>query len=340
MTLTNKPNLTLVIGLPLLIFVACIVIASTSAFGLHIDRLSTAITLDLTITAPLLYYFLIRNTTVPKITVVRVFVAGMVIAGLLLRNRPHFLLNTLHTWIAPVIESVVIFVIARKFYLANKALRQNKSGSIDFMLHCRGVMKEIIGNEKAANILSGEIAVLYYAFFGGSNKAVDEYTTFSYHRKNGIILVLGTFLGLFLVETTGVHFLIHTWSAKAAWIVSTLSLYTCVQLYAHIRAIKARPIRLAENSIQIKNGLAADAHISLSNIARIELTSRQVAGKEAVHTALIKAFEKHNVALHLKHAVTVTKFFGIQKQASVVLLFVDSPAKFIAAVTLHKAANE
>ena len=55
--------------------------------------------------------------------------------------------------------------------------------------------------------------------------------------------------------------------------------------------------------------------------------------------ALTKAFEKHNVALHLNHPVTVTKFFGIQKQASVVLVFVDSPDKFIAAVILPKTAN-
>ena len=198
MTLTNKPNLTLAIGLPLLIFAACIIIALSAAFGLHTDRLSTAITLDLTITAPLVYYLFIRNTTVPKITVVRVFVAGMVIAGLLLRNRPHFLLNALHTWIAPVMESVVIFIIVRKFYQANKALRQNEPGGMDFMVHCRAVMKEIIGHEKAANMLSGEIAVLYYAFFSRRNKAIDERTTFTYHRKNGIWLVLGTFLGFFL----------------------------------------------------------------------------------------------------------------------------------------------
>ncbi len=61
----------------LLLGVLCLMMQSIELSG---DRgLSYAITADLLLTVPLIYLLLIRNTTIPKTTVVLILVAGLVI---------------------------------------------------------------------------------------------------------------------------------------------------------------------------------------------------------------------------------------------------------------------
>ena len=128
------------------------------------------------------------------------------------------------------------------------------------------------------------------------------------------------------------HFLIRIWSAKAAWILTILGFYTCMQLFAHIRAIKARPVIINDDVLQLRNGLAGDATVLINNIEKIELTNKMIPGVSAVKLGLTKTLEDHNIALYLKHPVHVTSFFGIQKKALVILFFAEQPAAFLNAV--------
>ena len=125
MTITNKPNWKLAIGLPLCIFLACFFITLSSKFKLNQELLSNAIVIDLLITAPLAYFFAIRKSTVSKLTVVRVFIVGLLIAGLILNAHSNTLLYLIKTWVSPLIEAMIIFIIGRKFYVANKKARQS-----------------------------------------------------------------------------------------------------------------------------------------------------------------------------------------------------------------------
>ena len=334
MTITTKPNWILAIGLPLCIFLACFFITLSSAFKLNRELLSNAIVIDLLITAPLAYFFAIRKTSVSKITVARIFIVGLLIAPLILNAHSNTLLHLIKIWVSPLIEGTVIFIIGRKFYIANKKVRQPGTNNVDFLLYCRRVMYQVIGNEKAGNIISSEIAVLYYAFIGRKDKTVDYRSKFTSYKENGIILVLGTFLSLFLIETTGTHFLLRLWNPAAAWTLTALSFYTCIQLYAHIKAIKARPISLSVDSLGIHNGLAGDAIIKYGDIEKVELSNKIPVGREAIKIALIKGLENHNCVIYLKQPIGVTKIFGIKKTTDTVLFFVDRPKEFVAALNL------
>jgi hypothetical protein len=333
--ITNKPNWKLAIGLPLFVFTACFIITVSSPFKSNPALLSNAVVLDLLITAPLLYFFVIRKTTVSKLTVVRVFIAGLLIAGLILNTHSNTLLYCIKTWVSPVVEAAVIFTIGRKFYLANKRAKQAGKSNIDFLTHCRMVMYQVTGNEKAGNILSSEIAVLYYAFLGRKDRNIDYKSKFTGYKENGILLVLATFLSLFLIETIGGHFLLSLWNPTAAWILTGLSFYTCIQLYAHIKAVKARPVIINADSVEIHNGLAGDALIAFDNIEKIELTNKLPIDRDAVKIALIKGLENHNCVIYLKQPIQVTKIFGIKKWTGTVLFFVDRPKDFIR--SLHAA---
>jgi len=325
MTIVSRPNWPLALGLPLLVLIACSAIVFSPLFALNTSRLSTAVVLDLTVTAPLLYFLVIRRTAVPKASVIRVFVVGVLAAGLLLGGRSP-LLHGIKTWISPVVEAAVVITIVWKL---RQVRRQTKSGPPDVLLQLRHMATVILGSEKMGNIMGSELAVLYYAFAGRRSK-----DGFSYSRATGAIPVLGVFLFCMLAEGVGLHFLIAHWSPLTAWILTGLSAYTMLQLYAHMRAMKARPIHIADGILYLRNGLAADVNVRIEDINEITLTSRTLRGEEALKLALFGALESHTMRIKLRQPVTVIRMFGIQRQAKVLLFAVDKPAELLAAIGL------
>ena len=330
---TNKPNWTIALGIPFLIFLSCLLITFSAKFRLNNDLLSNGILVDLLITAPLVYFLAIRKSNISKLTITRVFIVGLLFAGLILRSHSNPILQIIKTWISPIIEAFVILIICKKFYIANKNAKAKNNNKVDFLLHCRSIMFEILGNEKVANIVSSEVAVIYYAFFSTKDKSIDYKTKFTSYKENGLPTVLIAILSIFLIETTGVHFLLSLWSKTIAWVLTGLSFYTCLQLFAHIRALKARPIIINSNSFEVHNGLAGDAFIQFDNIEKIELSNKKPMGRESIKISLLKGLENHNTVVYLKTPIEVTKIFGIKKKTDTVLFFVDKPKEFTNIIT-------
>ena len=319
MTVSPRPNWTLAIGLPLLVMVACILIVFSPMFLLHEQRLSTAITLDLTLTAPLLYFLAIRKSHVPKATVIRVFLLGVLIAGLLNHRSP--LLHSIKTWLSPILESLVIIALALKFHKARK-----NAHDLDFLSRSRSIVANLTGSKRAGDIMGSEFAVLYYAF-APARKHPEN--TFSYSRSSGAIPVLGVFLLCMLAEGIGLHFLIAHWAPTTAWVFTGLSAYTMLQVFAHMRAMNARPIQIVGDLLYLRNGLAADTCIPIADIEEINLTSRTSPKEKALKLALLGALENHTVRIKLRQPVTVIRMFGIRREASVLLFAVDKPKELL-----------
>ena len=336
MTIPQRPARILTIGLPVLVMAACTIIALSPLFALNPDRMSTAITLDLVITAPLLYWLTIRRSNIKKNTVARVFVAGILVAGLLLQNKPHVLLSGIKTWISPVVEGGLIFLLARRFHKARRGqARAGLTRLPDFLSHGRVFLGSVLGSQRMGDIVMSEIAVFYYAFPGKRKTAMDGRLSFTNYKANHILLVFGVILCCFFVETAGVHFLISVWSRTAAWVLTGLGAYTTLQLYAHMRAIKARPIVIDGDLLWLRNGLAADTCIRMDNIEEILHMKRPLGRRkdpDACQLALIKGLENPNIRIRLKEPVTVHRAFGIRQQAAILVFFADRPEELLRAV--------
>lgn len=335
----NKPKWSIALGIPFLIIVCCFFITFTPKFKGHPDLFSNAILIDILVVAPIIYFLAIRKSAVSKWTVLRVFVSGLVVVGLILKSQSNIFLHLLETWFYPLLEGGLIFFIVRKFYIAGNKAKEENTNAPDFLTHCRLVMSEVFGNAKFGNIISSEIAVMYYAFFIGRNKKIDYKHRFSSYKENGIAIVLWVILFIFLIETSGVHFLVRIWNHTFAWVLTGLSLYTCIQLFAHIRAIKARPIIINSDALEIHNGLAGDAIIQFGNIDKFELSKKVPEGRNSIKIALLKKFENHNIVVYLKTPIQVTKVFGIQKNADAVLFYVDKSKEFEKALNLQMDKN-
>ena len=335
-TTNNRSRLIIGIAIPALIFLSCTMISFSTKFKEHPDRFSIAMMLDMLLIAPLAYFFVIRKTTVSKFTVLRVFMLGILLAGIILSKNNSAVLAIIKTWISPLLEITLIGFIVWKFYIAKNKLSKTDTGSFDFLIYCRAILGSVFGSKKFANIMSSEIAVFYYAF-SSKEKHTDTVLSFTSYKENGIVLILYTFLCLFIIETVGMHFVFQLWNKIAAWILTGLSFYTCMQLFAHTRALKIRSTIITANELIIRHGLmGGDVIVPLGNIENIVETNRQVPGTEVVKIAFINGLEKHNLAVYLKEPVTVIKAFGIQKTARIILLSIDSHKDFLGSIETAK----
>ena len=334
----QKPNWKLSIGIPAFIFLVCIFICLSPVFHGHQTLIENAVLGDLLITAPVAYLFTIRKTTISKTTAIRVFVIGLLLAGWILKNSGNMSLYFIKTFISPCIELFVLFFIGRKFYLANRNAKQQNKIAADFLSYSRLLLTDVIGSEKAGNIIASEISVFYYSFTANNSKNIDYKTRFSNYKESGVLMILGLILSILLIETGAMHLLLRTWNTKVAWGLTTLSFYTCLQLFAHMRAITRRPIYLNTNSLEIYNGLAGDVSIPYHNIEKVELDSKTLQDRNAVKISLLKTLESHNCIIYLKEPVIVTKMFGIKKTAGTILLFIDKKKKFMSVLDLKLTA--
>ena len=119
-------------------------------------------------------------------------------------------------------------------------------------------------------------------------------------------------------------------SKTAAWILTSLSIYTCFQLFAHIRALRSRPIIITQDQLILCNGiLGGDVIIQLDDIEKMEIPRQSLSGNDVIKLALIKGIEKPDLAIYLKHSIEVIKAFGIKKSANVILLKIDKQNEFL-----------
>ena len=332
MTLTKKQTFSLAFSSVLFIYLACTIIAYTTKFQLYPDKISLAIILDLLITAPVVYYLVIRRLAISRISTLRIFLIGVLIAGLILSKTDNQFLRIIKTWISPAIELSLIGYIIRKFRKATAAVREKENNSGDFLVHCRAILSSVMGSSKVANIFASEVAVFYY-IFSSKDKVVDNKTRFSSYKENGVVLVLSTFLCLFVIETAGMHFLFARWNITFAWILTGLSLYTCMQLFAHIKAVRKRSIIISKSALLLRNGLfGGEANIRFENIDRVEVTKKTLLAPGVIKLALIKGLENHNTAIHLVEPVTVIKAFGITRKAKILMVQVDQQKGFMEAM--------
>ncbi len=324
----KAPNWKLAIGLPALVILTCILIVFTPIYQIKKSLLTPAILLDLLITAPLLYYFVIYNSTVPKKTVIRVFMIGLLFAGILVGTDSSKFLLQIKKWVAPILELYVVVSLYTNFSNAKKNAVKSGKEDFDFLPFCRLSLINFLGNKRLGTLIASEIAVFYYAFSINPSKPIDYKRYFSYHKKNGILLVLGTFLSLFIIETAGMHLVFQLWSKTAAWILTGISIYTCLQLFAHIRSIKSRPIYINDDTLELHNGLAGDASIPYTIIKEIDFTNKMPSAGTIQQLVLIKGFEGHNCVIHLTEPITINRLFGIEKVCDTILFNCDQPKLF------------
>lgn len=323
---TKRPSLLLIFGLPLLIFVSAVAFTFSPLIGSY-PELTAAITFDLVISVPLVYFLLIRKTQISRLTVVPFLIGGIFAASVLVPADRQYHLGPAITWLLPVVELAAagyLIFTARKIL---RKYREHQKKSADVLAILRQVCRQITGHPLLAGIFAFEMAVIYYGLISWRPPARAP-ESFTYHRKNGSLALFAVIIFLIAVETIVLHILIAGWNSAVAWILTLLSGYFLLQLLAHLKAVRQRPVELNGGWLQVRYGLFGEADIDLENIEKIEIfsgTPDDAGHKPIKRLTLFSELEQVNVRLGLKDEIEVRGFYGIRSSCRTLLFYVDDP---------------
>ena len=325
-TINIQKNLT-IFGAPLLIFGLMVILAKSTFFTQASNMVSIGITFDLLISAPLLYFLLIRKTTIPKTTVVPFLIAGIILCSTILPKENQYYLDLFKIWVLPLVElSILSFVI----YNVAKAIRQfklNKNGSIDFFTTLKNTCSEILPKRVVMPVVM-EISVFYYGFICWKRRELKK-NEFSYHKSNGTIALLIAIIFLIAIETVVFHLLLSRWSSIAAGILTFLSVYSGIQIFGFLKSILKRPINFENDRLYLRYGIMAETTIDIKDIECIELSSKDLEdNKETRKMSFLGDLESHNIIIRLKTGNELIGLYGIKRKYRNLAIHVDDKIEF------------
>lgn len=328
------------IGFPLLIASSLWLLVQSSWFHSFPAELSSAITLDFLLTIPIVYFLLIRKTSINKLSVLSVAILGLIAAGFILPENQQNLLQNIRPIAIPMIELMVFTIIGIKLRQVILAARSHPDPSLDFFDLTQQAVKEVMPG-RISGLMITEIGSIYYGLFNWKKRDLGE-NEYSYHNKNGILYTLFAIVFIVMVELFIAHILLVRWNPTVAWVLTALSAYSGLQLFALGKSIKRRPIKLdfASGMLKLRYGFFREADIPFDKITSIEMTTRlDEEDKTMGRFSALGFIDSHNLMLHLNRPTTLSGIYGMTKNYKSVAIFVDQKAEFVRKIEEYQAAN-
>jgi hypothetical protein len=324
-TLHLPRNLT-TFGIPFILLGILITFIRSSFFSGN-ETLNFAVTADLLVTVPFLYFLLIRKRDIPKTTIIPVMIIGLLVGSYFLPKESQTYLSFFKKWLLPVVElSIVVFVMV-KVRSAIKKLKSTNDVTPDFFTALKSTCAEILPKRLVIPFAT-EVAVFYYGFIYWKSPEVKE-KEFKYHKESGTLVLFGTFVLLILIETFAIHLILFRWSLFAAWILTALSFYTAIQIFGIARSLSKRPISINNDTLSLKYGVLYEAEIRFLDIEKITLSSKSIEKDEFTKLfSPLGELESHNVIIHLKNEIEIIGFYGLKKKINVIAMHLDEPVDF------------
>ena len=137
------------------------------------NRMVLAVSIDLLLIIPFIYFLLIRKTAIPNTTVVPVVILGFLFGTMFIPIEEQTYLELFKMWVLPVLELGVISFVIYKVRKAVLSYRRNKNVSPDFFTVLKQSCAEIVP-QKLVLPLATEIAVFYYGFIDWKTRKLKE----------------------------------------------------------------------------------------------------------------------------------------------------------------------
>lgn len=287
--------------------------------------LLAGVTLDLVVTVPFAYYFLVvRKYAFHALSVVPVVIVGIVIANLLLPESHKGTLRFVELILLPVEVGLMALVGTRAY----RAIRQFRSSRdlADPVEQFRNAAATLVGKSRVADIIGTEVACLYFSLFSWRSKPFipNGSSAFTAHEKSGNAgLVLAAIL-LVVAEIIPIHLLVAQWSLLAAWILTILSAYGLLLLVGDYRATVLRPILVHSNTLILRAGLRWNVDVPITQISRIVPSDDGLQGDSLDLTIVGSA--THWIVLSA--SLEVRGMYGIRRTVRRIGIQPDEPVKF------------
>jgi hypothetical protein len=297
----------------------CLAILRSRVFASNPDVIAWAITFDLTLTVPLLYWMVVvRSGSARPVTIAPVFAVAAAVAALMLpRGNQQFLHNL--RYVAAPLEVVTIALLVQRLM----AMRRHETSG-DPLDRMRMAASAIFGDSIAAGFVASELAVVWYGLAGWTRRAdvPADAKAFTVHQRSGWGAVVSALIILVASESIAVHLLVQMWSVKAAWIVTAIDAYGLLWLLGDYNALRLRPTLVRGNSMQIRYGLRWTAAIERENVIEMRDVQTEADWKRpgVLKVAMIDA---PRYLIELKEPILARGLAGLRKTVRTVAISPD-----------------
>jgi hypothetical protein len=314
--------------IPITLILTLLLLLNSTAFTTHQNLLSTFITIDFLITIPIVYFLLIRRTTISNFTIAPFLIICVIIASYVIPTANQDTLTVVKTCLIPIVELSVLAIVLLKVIKAIKHYKTQANNHEDFYSILQDTCKSLFP-AVPAKLVVNEIALLYYGFFNFKKTELKP-NEFTNYKGSGILSTLGAVIFLVAVEMVTIHILAAKWSSILAWILTGLSIYSAIQIIGIIRSVPKRPLTINENELILRFGILSETIIPMEAIDHISLADSSDFDKEKTTKtlSLLGELENSNIVLHLKTPQQLQFIYGKPKQYSKLLFFVDDNQSF------------
>lgn len=274
----------------LTIVTICVVITRSAMSN---DVAAWGVTFDLTLTIPLVWYFVVVKTgTAKPVTLIPVFVICMMLAALVVPRGQQQFLHDLRYLSAPL-EVVAIILFAKR---------------------------AAAGNSRVAAFALAEVEVLTYALFSWRKQPAEQ--GFTVHERNGWGTIVACILAMIGFESIGMHLLVQMWSVKAAWIVTALDVYGALWLIGDYHALRLRPTYAKDGILHLRYGLRWNAEIPLDQIEAIDDIRNESEWKRQ-GVLKMAMLDEPKYLVRLRQPITANGLAGIRRTIHAVAILPD-----------------
>jgi hypothetical protein len=326
--MVNIQKSLIIFAIPLLIVATMVVLTNSSVFEMHSSTLSLAITVDLLLTTPFVYFLLIRKTNIPKTTIVPFIILGIIVCSSIIPSENQYYLSLFKTWVLPIIELFVLSYLIYNIIKARRLYKLNEEHTTsDFFTILKSTCYQIL--PKAAVIpFVTEIAVFYYGFLNWKKRKLQP-NEFSYHKNSGTVGLLIALIFLIAIETVALHLLLERWNTIAAWVLTGISMYSGIQILGFLKSMLKRPIVVEGNMLYLHYGIMNETTINIQDIESIALSTKDIElDKTTRKLSFLGDLEGHNLVIKLKTENSIIGLYGIKRSYTTLALYVDKKQEF------------
>jgi len=304
-------------------------IITSAWFPLNPHVLSFAITIDLALGIPFLYYLcLVRTHRSPAITLAPVFLVSVGLANLLLPTAQHGYLDRIE-YLLPLIELAVLLFVVFKACAVVHIYRLVRPHAVYVSDALEISLRRVVGTSPVIKLLVTELTLPAYVLIGwfkSYTPSDPQHVPFSYDRKTGYGTVVPLFIGLVSLETMLVHVLVQYWSPMIAWILTGLSVYSLVWIVGDYQACRFHPLVLTADQLHIRTGLRWRADVPLTAIKSVQRATR--AEPKASDYVNVAVYGEPRYLLYLTKPIIMHGLLGIEKQVTKIGFSVDDGLRF------------
>ena len=312
----------------ILIYAFCYFLSQQNVFHRNKDIFSGIITFDLVVSAPLIYFLLIRKTRLSNKSSVLIFIVGIILGSYIIPSENQFFIEVAKRWGIPIIELSLMCFFFVKIFQTIKKYRVEKASQLDFYTLSEKIFTQIMPN-KVGNFLATEIATMYYAFFvwKHKNRTTHQFTT---HKKSSVISTLGAFIFIILIETISLHIVVNQWSKMVAWILTGLSIYSAIMIFGIIKSIIYRHSVVENQEITFYFGILSETKINIGEIERIEFISKGINYEDKSNQNLspFADLDGYNTVIYLKSEHQIKGMYGFKRNYKTITLQLDDNNSF------------